>query len=66
MSGQKFLIPREGLIVRNPVDFTPLPETGALVDWNTFWRRRVACGDASIGEPEPVLNEPKRTSKRSR
>lgn len=53
---QKYLIPKKDLIVRDPISFTPLPENGLLVDWNgnagRFWRRRVKCGDASIGEPK--------------
>ena len=69
---QKYLIPKEGLIVRDPHSFNPLPETGAYVDWNgnagRFWRRRVKQGDATIGK-EPIkeiieVEEPKTTSKR--
>jgi hypothetical protein len=53
---QKFLVPKEGVIVRDPGNYNPLPVDGALVDWNgnagRFWRRRVRCGDASIKEVE--------------
>ena len=53
---QKYLIPKEGLIVRDPKSYTPLPVDGLLVDWNgnagRFWRRRVKQGDAKIGVPK--------------
>jgi hypothetical protein len=53
---QKYLIPKEGLLVRDPVSFTPLPKDGMFVDWNgnagRFWRRRVKQGDCSIGKPK--------------
>jgi hypothetical protein len=52
----KFLIPREGLIVRDPSSGTPLAKDG---EWKTrtgpagrYWRRRVDCGDAIIVEKE--------------
>lgn len=58
---QKYLIPKRELIVRDPISFTPLPEDGLLVDWNgnagRFWRRRVKCGDVSIGEPKEKESE---------
>ena len=56
---QKFVIPRPGLIVRDPVQFNPLPAEGGFIDWNgnsgRYWRRRVSCGDVSIVDaPIPV------------
>jgi len=52
----KFVKPREGLLVRDPISKTPIPETGTNVDWSghagRYWRRRVKCGDVSIVEPE--------------
>ena len=67
---QKFLVPKEGVLNRDPVSYNPLPAEGAFVDWNgnagRFWRRRVKCGDAVIGEPEKesqvVQAEPETTS----
>lgn len=54
---QKFVIPKKGLIVRDPIQFNPLSEKGEWVDWSghagRFWRRRVKCGDVSIAE-KPV------------
>lgn len=53
---QKFLIPREGLMVRDPVSKTPLAAAG---EWKTiigpagrYWRRRIDCGDVKISEPQ--------------
>lgn len=55
---QKFLIPRKGLIVRDPISKTPLPEEGGLVDWNgnsgRFYRRRVKQGDCTIAKQPEV------------
>lgn len=48
MEKQKFLVPKKGLLVRDPISFTPLPEEGLMVDWNSFWRRRVKREDCSI------------------
>lgn len=52
---QKWLIPREGLIVRDPISKQILEKQGA---WKTFvgpegryWRRRVNCGDVTISNP---------------
>ena len=49
---QKFLVPKKDLLVRDPLSKTPMPEAGLLVDWNSFWRRRVKQGDCTIGVPE--------------
>ena len=60
----KFLVPREGLIVRDPVTKTPLPAEGAMKPWSgrpgVYWKRRWRCGDVTIGRP------PKRESSMSR
>lgn len=51
----KFLIPKTGLIVRDPFTKEPLPEHGALKPWvgrdGRYWRRRVKCGDCVVGNP---------------
>lgn len=51
---EKFLKPKQGLIVRDPVSFVPLPEDGMMKPWTgpegRYWRRRVNCGDCSIVE----------------
>jgi len=56
---QKYLVPKEGVLVRDPHSFTPLPVAGALCDWNgnagRFWRRRVKQGDCFIGEPKKEI-----------
>lgn len=52
---QKWLIPRPGLIVRDPRTKAPLPPQGMFKDWTgpegRYWRRRVKVGDVTIGEP---------------
>jgi hypothetical protein len=49
---EAFVIPRKGLIVRNPSTMAPLPEQGTLVPLSggegKFWRRRIRCGDVSV------------------
>lgn len=51
----KFLIPKKGLIVRNPVTKDILPEKGMAVTWmgpeGRYWKRRVNCGDCIISTP---------------
>ena len=58
---QKFLKPREGLIVRHPKTFSILQKQGEFVDWNgsagRYWRRRVKCGDACIAEKEIIVEK---------
>ena len=55
---QKYLIPKEGLLVRDPQSFNPLPVGGLYVDWSgkagRYWRKRVKCGDASIVQGEKL------------
>ncbi|WPU24999.1 DUF2635 domain-containing protein [Cedecea neteri] len=43
-----FVKPKDGVSVRNPVKGSPLPQSGAEVPDNTFWRRRLSDGDVSI------------------
>lgn len=62
---QKFLKPREGVLVRDPVTFNFLPEGGMLVDWTgkigRFYRRRVKDGDCIIVEPsKPTVTKKKK------
>lgn len=67
---QKWLIPREGLVVRDPRTKAPLPPEGMLKDWigpeGRYWRRRIKVGDVIIGEPprskkaEEVVKEKRR------
>lgn len=58
----KFLIPREGLIVRDPRSKEALPKEGKVKPWigpeGRYWRRRVKCGDCHIGKP-PASTEKK-------
>jgi hypothetical protein len=56
----KYLIPREGLIVRNPSTMFPISAAGAELPWTgplgRHWRRRVKVGDMTIGKP-PLKSE---------
>lgn len=49
-----FVRPNNGLRVRDPVKGSPLPESGAEVPDNTFWRRRLQDGDVVTAE-KPVV-----------
>ncbi|MBA4358044.1 MAG: hypothetical protein C0405_10010 [Desulfovibrio sp.] len=51
MLQSKVLIPRPGLVVRDPVTMAPLPPEGAAKPMNTYWRRRLRDGD--VGEAAP-------------
>jgi hypothetical protein len=46
-----FLKPNTGRTIRDPVKGTFLPESGAEVPDNTFWRRRLRDADVSITAP---------------
>jgi hypothetical protein len=50
----KWVIPKEGLVVRDPRTYAPLPEIGMLKPWTgpegRYWRRRVKFGDVVLGE----------------
>jgi hypothetical protein len=56
-----FLIPAPGLKVRNPVDKAALPEAGAVMPLDSYWRRRIACGDVIVGKPTAKKEEVKKS-----
>lgn len=50
---QVFVKPaREGLVMFDPASRRRLPDEGMLVPYNTYWRRRLANGDAVL-VPQP-------------
>ena len=67
MKEEKFLIPRKGLIVRDPETKDIMPESGMLVPWygrkGTYYRRRVQCNDCKIIENDIKLSKKKIVSK---
>lgn len=58
---EKWLVPKDGVLVRDPVTKAPLPKQGMLKPWTgpcgRYWRRRVNCGDAIIGNPPVAKSE---------
>jgi hypothetical protein len=48
MRKTEFVIPKKGLIVRDPVTKDALPEQGGSVDLNTYWKKRIRDGDVEI------------------
>jgi hypothetical protein len=46
------LVPRPGLVVRDPVTFEPLPEAGASKTLNAYWYRRLDDGDVTLAGQE--------------
>ena len=54
----RFLVPKEGQLVRDPVTRTPLDTKGEWKDWEgtkgIYWRRRLKDGDVLIQEPVPL------------
>lgn len=65
-----FLIPREGLLVRDPKSKNPLAAEGETKIMTgpvgRYWRRRVKCGDCRIGSPpQPVPSSSFQRAKRS-
>lgn len=55
-----FVKPKNGLSVRCPVRGEALPEVGAEVPDNTFWRRRLKDGDVSLVQETGVKNATKK------
>ena len=52
-----FVKPAPGRLVRDPVSKRPLPAEGAEVPENTYWIRRLACGDViSCDVPARVVS----------
>ena len=64
---EAYLIPLEGLMVRDPVSKTPLTEKGEMKPMagyeGTYWKRRVADGTVRIGELPTVKLVRKTNSK---
>jgi len=58
---QAFLVPLEGLLVRDPVSKTPLVAEGEMKPMSgsagTYWKRRIIDGSVTVGEsPAKPLN----------
>ena len=52
MSPTVYIVPKEGALVRDPLDSNKaLPPEGKSVEWNTHWERRRREGDISIVDP---------------
>jgi len=60
--GQVYVKPVNGALVRNPKSMQILPEAGAYVEYNSFWRRRVKDGSVVISKPEKktVYEQPRK------
>lgn len=46
-----FVKPKENLLVIDPATKKPLPPEGTTVTESSYWRRRIAAKDVSVGEP---------------
>lgn len=55
----KFLIPKPGLIVRDPRTKVPLLPEGEMKDWigpeGRYWRRRANDGDITVLDEKPAV-----------
>lgn len=52
-----FVIPKEGLIVLNPMTRKPISVDGQEVPANSYWQRRLDDGDVSLqSETAPLTN----------
>jgi len=54
MQGYAFVVPKEGTIVRDPVSKNIVPAEGKKVKLDKYWRRRIADGDVSIKDDQPL------------
>jgi len=46
---KQFVRPRPGLQLRDPATGEPIPPEGTIVEWSTFWARRIRDGDVEMG-----------------
>lgn len=44
-----FLIPKPGLVVRDPDTLQALPADGAEIQLTSYWHRRIKAGDVTQG-----------------
>lgn len=53
-----FVKPADGVMVRDPAHYRPLPVEGAEVSESTYWMRRLRDGDVVQAEaaPEPAAD----------
>lgn len=58
MSKPVYLVPAPGLKVRHPAGGY-LPEAGAEVVVDTYWRRRIAEQSVSVGKAPKAAGKPK-------
>lgn len=49
---QLYVIPKNGLVVIDPVTRKPIHSQGQYVDKSTYWQRRILCGDVIQYGPE--------------
>lgn len=67
MNIQEYLVPREGVIVRDPRTKAPLPTVGMFKDMigaeGRYWRRKINQGDVTIGKPPEQAEVELRTRK---
>lgn len=54
-----FVKPKPGRILRDPRTHLPLPEEGKEVPSNSFWVRRLECGDVELGNKRKAEKEAK-------
>ena len=47
-----FVVPKAGMIVRDPVSKLALPAEGKRVKLDSYWRRRVLDGDVTLQSEE--------------
>lgn len=48
---QLYVIPKDGLLVRDPKTAQPLPAEGAYKPRHSYWLRRLRDGDVITGQP---------------
>lgn len=53
-----FLIPKRGLVVRDPMTLVALPAEGASVRMTTYWTRRLTAGDVTEGRAPSKTTKP--------
>ena len=63
MPESKHVKPNKGFVIIDPLSLRSVPEDGAIVPWNSYWRRRVGEGSLHIVEKAKRLAPKKKQTK---
>ena len=60
---QKFIVPKEGLVVRDPKTKKPLLSSGEYKEYDTYWKRQLKQGSITVFDKQICKTETKKGNK---